>query len=132
VPGTHTSSLPRSPGQPNPAAKSAAIGRSQSFEPSLSSITEDPWSWQNLPKFTGTKRLSVRRTNSNLRDTFPQLRKKPRFHASARPLVDSSYAWPDWFSDSDSDSPVKPPGLSLDEKEGGPQIHNIASFDSLD
>jgi len=110
-------------------AKGLDAGRSQTFEPSLSSIAEDPWSWQNLPKFSGTKRRIVRRISSNLRDPCPQLRKKPRFHSSARPLVDSTYSWPDWLlrystgkstptdevsqphAADEPDSPSKPPGL---------------------
>ncbi|KAJ7662006.1 hypothetical protein DFH06DRAFT_1129171 [Mycena polygramma] len=89
---------------------SVATGRSQPFEPSLSSIVEDPWSWQNLPKFNGTKRRRVRRTNSSLCDKCPKLRKKPRFHASARPLVDRTYTWPNWLLP-DSDSLDKHPAL---------------------
>ncbi|KAJ7031617.1 hypothetical protein C8F04DRAFT_695106 [Mycena alexandri] len=79
-----------------------------SFQPSLSSIEEDyrEWGWQTLPKFTGRKprrKLSSRRTTSSLRSnsTCPQLqlRKKPRFRASARPLVDTTYAWPNWLAE---------------------------------
>ncbi|KAJ6588468.1 hypothetical protein B0H19DRAFT_1099549 [Mycena capillaripes] len=98
------------------AAKSADIDRSRPFELSHSSIVEDPWSWSSLPEFTGTKRRRVRKTNSYLRNTFPRLRKKPRFHSSARPLVDTTYASPNWLSpdsESNSDSPTKPPDLLL-------------------
>ncbi|KAJ7704284.1 hypothetical protein B0H17DRAFT_1193535 [Mycena rosella] len=52
------------------------------FESSRSSITEDPWSWQTLPKFTGKK---------------PRC-KKPRIRASAMPLVDATYPWPEWVA----------------------------------
>ncbi|KAJ7099686.1 hypothetical protein C8R44DRAFT_747619 [Mycena epipterygia] len=97
--------------------------RSDRFEPALGSIGEDPWSWQNLPTFTGRRsQRKVRRTNSSLRSTRPRLRKKPRFRASAGPLVDATYPWPDWLllppdsssdSESSSDSSLGP----TDEKE---------------
>ncbi|KAJ7216562.1 hypothetical protein GGX14DRAFT_562125 [Mycena pura] len=87
------------------------------FNPSLSPVAEDAWSWQHLPKFTGKKPKrqpgpgpGTRKTNSSLRNNPNpklRLRKKPRFHPSAKPLVDLSYPWPDWLrasSDSESDS----------------------------
>ncbi|KAJ7177959.1 hypothetical protein C8R46DRAFT_1029521 [Mycena filopes] len=90
-------------------AQASAMERSPtsfSFQPSLSSIEEDyhEWGWQALPKFTGRKprsKLSSRRSGSlRSNNTCPhlQLRKKPRFRASARPLVDTTYAWPDWLA----------------------------------
>ncbi|KAJ7757046.1 hypothetical protein B0H16DRAFT_1537852 [Mycena metata] len=84
-----------------------------SFQPSLSSIEEHEWGWQTLPKFTGRKprrRSSSRRTTSSLHSNSTsdcpqlQLRKKPRFRASARPLVDTTYAWPNWLAE-----PYSPP-----------------------
>ncbi|KAJ7507288.1 hypothetical protein B0H11DRAFT_1971054 [Mycena galericulata] len=81
--------------------KNTGICRSEPFEPSLSAIAEDPWSWQHLPNFTGRKpRRRVRKSHSSLRNACPQLRKKPRFRPSAIPLVDTTYPWPNW-------SPVK-------------------------
>ncbi|KAK7042367.1 hypothetical protein R3P38DRAFT_3178926 [Favolaschia claudopus] len=115
-------------------SKNSEKSDSGPFEPSLSSIAEDPWSWQSLPKFSGTTRRTSRRANSGHRDSCPRLRKKPRFRPSSRPLVDATYySWPDWLfsqpiiplsahsvdaeeplplpSDSETDLRPTPPGL---------------------
>ncbi|KAJ7326361.1 hypothetical protein DFH08DRAFT_337944 [Mycena albidolilacea] len=139
-----------------PEEKGLDIFRSRSFKPSLSSIVEDPWSWQNLPKFSGTRRCKVRRTNSSLRETCPRLRKKPRFRSSTRPLVDSTYSWPDWLlapqqltispsklpatddglsqppaTGPPPDSPSKPPGLGGMEGRLSPPVQITAGHECL-
>jgi len=76
-------------------AKSASKRRSDLFEPP---VMDDPWSWQTLPTFTGTRRR-VRRTNSPQLIRGHRLRKKPRFGPSAMPLVDTTYPWPEWVAE---------------------------------
>ncbi|KAF7292857.1 hypothetical protein MIND_01184700 [Mycena indigotica] len=68
---------------------------------------KDPWSWHDLPQFTGKRRR--RRTSStpsshnthstsSTEQSRPQLREKPRIRSSGgKPLVDLSYPWPDWL-----------------------------------